>query len=345
MKSFKYLFIFTIFLTTALIADHNNNSCPPKPECECPPCGCEAPKNPTISAYNFPARVDVCGSYDFFVTGSYIYWKPYEEQLLLVRFDDVNDNQELNYMKFQHKSGFKVGAGYNFSYDNWTAYLEYIRFHATNTTSFSTLPPWADSAVFYWADLTNFSPLKTSLNIDLDMLDLEFSRWEYRGKCLTFNPFFGLKGGFLDQSFRYKKDNLNGLTTAKSDSKFIGLRTGIYSDWKLCYGFSFFGKNALSLVYQKIYNIKAIVPSSDILSIERFMSTSQYNVAPIVELIIGAKWQSYFYKNNYHFDVSAGYELQYFWDQNYMWKIFNAQNLNSGSLNFQGLNVRASFDF
>ena len=329
MKIFKYLFIFTIFLTTALIADHNN-ACPAKPECGCPPCGCADLKTPTISAYNFPARVDVCGSYDFFVKGTYIYWQPYEEQMLIGYFEDVtNNDREFLYMDFQHKSGFKVGAGYNFSYDDWTAYLEYTRFHATNTTSISALPPWSDEFNWHWgAPGADFFPSRERLKIDLDMLDLEFSRWEYRGKCLIFNPFFGLKGGWLDQSFRQQIDT-----------------TGLYSDWKLCYGFSFFGKNALSLVCQKMYNIKSSFPNGSTQTYTRVMSTSQYNVTPIVELIIGAKWQSYFYKNNYHFDVSAGYELQYFWDQNYMWQNLTSENDNSGSLNFQGLNISANFDF
>ena len=47
--------------------------------------GHAAPKDQMQKKYNHPARIDVKGSWDYYISGSYIYWQPREDGLELAR--------------------------------------------------------------------------------------------------------------------------------------------------------------------------------------------------------------------------------------------------------------------
>jgi hypothetical protein len=71
-----------------------------------------------------------------------------------------------------------------------------------------------------------------------------------------------------------------------------------------------------------------------------------------LELELGFGWGSYFDNNNWHIDLSAGYALQVFFDQN-MFRHFETGNhrttayssLPHGNLYVQGLTATARLDF
>ncbi|HEU64835.1 MAG: hypothetical protein KR126chlam4_00504 [Candidatus Anoxychlamydiales bacterium] len=349
MKTKFFLAItLAILTTTNLLANQNN--CPPKDDCECPPCGCDIPPCPTISAYNQSARVNVCGSWDAFVTGSFIYWEALEQGLRLGSFANTDSGAtrfERVDMTSDYKAGFKAGIGYNFNYDNWTAYVEYTRFHPTIKFS-KDRPSWALSFLSQWHGSVGVLPdtLTSRWKIKYDLLDLELSRYEYRGTKLIFNPFFGLKGGWLDQSFTFTEVNSSdSLTTVvTSDSWLIGPRAGIYSKWLLGCDFSILGKAAGSLLYQKLSNLNSSINSSLGGKITA-KANSIHNIAPFAELLLGLNWGSYFGNNNWYFDVFAAYELQYIWDQNYLSSTISGSAIDKSNLYFHGLNITARLDF
>ncbi|NGX44223.1 MAG: hypothetical protein K1060chlam3_00388 [Candidatus Anoxychlamydiales bacterium] len=345
----KFMFIvtFAILAITNLFANQNN--CPPKDECECAPCGCETPPCPTLSAYNQSARINVCGSWDVFVTGSLIYWEPYDQGLRLGSFHNaitgVTRSERLD-MKSGFKAGFKAGIGYNLNYDNWTAYIEYTRFHPTINFS-KDRPSWALAFTSQWPSTLALLPntITSKWKIKYDLLDLELSRYEYRGTKLIFNPFFGIKGGWLDQSFTFTEINAtsNVQSVVKSDSWLIGPRAGIYSKWLLGCDFSIIGKAAGSLLYQKVSNLNSTIkdPSSEITA----KANNTHNITPFAELLLGLNWGSYFDNNHWHFDIFAGYELQYIWNQNYLSSTIDGSATDISNLNFHGLNITARLDF
>ena len=306
LKYFSIIFLAVLAMSTAS-ARHENSKTKPQHKCPPTPCLCDLPKPPETSAYNQSARVNVCRSWDAFVTGSFIYWEALEQgyYLVLLKNDSSTPTrQQAVNIDYEFDPGFKVGLGYNFKYDDWTTYVEYTRFHSNNNFSFRR-PSWAASQTFYWIssnDLAN--EYRSNLKIELDILDLELSRSEYRGKKLIFSPFWGLKGGFIDHSFTFRAVFTSSYlsNTIKSDSWLIGPRIGFYTKWLLGKGFSLNGKAAASLNYQKFHNMSA--------SFQNMKIDDDFIVSPIVEMLLGFNWESYFDKNNWHFDQPYQPELK-----------------------------------
>jgi len=350
MKTLKYLPIFFLAILAMTAASAKDKNCNPKPKCPPVPCTCDIPKPPETSAYNQSARIDVCGSWDFFATGSFIYWEPYDQGLRLGSFLNTSSGatrSEIVDMKSDFKAGFKVGLGYNFNYDNWTAYVEYTRFHPTITYS-QDKPSWALGFSSQWPSTNNIVPdtITSRWKVQYDFLDLELSRYEYRGSKLLFNPFIGIKGGWLDQSFTFTEVNTESTTQTivTSDSWLIGPRAGIYSKWLLGYDFSILGKVAGSLLYQKVSNLNSSITNTSSTTITA-KANNTHNITPFAELLLGLNWGTYYKENNYHFDIFAGYELQFIWDQNYLSSTVGTNAIDKTNLNFHGLNITLRFDF
>ena len=53
--------------------------------------GHAAPKDQMQKKYNHPARIDVKGSWDYYISGSYIYWQPREDGLELAREANIQN--------------------------------------------------------------------------------------------------------------------------------------------------------------------------------------------------------------------------------------------------------------
>ncbi len=345
MKNIKYFSIIFLAVLVMSTASARHENCKTKPKCPPTPCLCDISKAPETSAYNQSARVDVYKAKGAFVTGSFIYWEALEQGFYLVLLsDDANNPTRQQAVNIKHgfDPGFRVGLGYNFQYDDWTAYIEYTRFHSKNNFS-KTRPSWVSSQAYYWFSSSALAnEYRGNLKIELDILDLELSRWEYRGKKLLFSPFWGLKGGLIDQSFTssavFTSSTISN--TLKSDSWLIGPRIGVYTKWLLGRGFSLNGKAAGSLNYQKFHNMTA--------SINNVKIDNDSVISPIFEMLLGFNWGSYFDKNNWHFDIFAGYELQVLWNQNMIMKnriLSLNSNIDSGKLTLHGLNITAKFDF
>jgi hypothetical protein len=122
--------------------------------------GHEVQKNQLMPAYNAPAAIDVRGSWDVYVTGSFLYWQAREDNLdlgivsngfpvidlggpfmpntLVVTPAQLAAAQTTGYVanaNFNWGPGFKVALGVNLDYDTWDAYAEYTWFHKTSHTN------------------------------------------------------------------------------------------------------------------------------------------------------------------------------------------------------------------
>ena len=131
----KSLLITSCLMTSSIFSYHSEN-CETKTICLPEPC-CEIPQPPSIKAYNAPARINVCGSWDFFIQSSFIYWLTYEEGLYIgVReytgsTDLTNNPDKMIDYDYKFKPGFKVAIGGNSNYDDWGAILRYVWYHFT----------------------------------------------------------------------------------------------------------------------------------------------------------------------------------------------------------------------
>ncbi len=365
---------------------------PANEQCE-KPCGGwsvvedEAPCN---CGYNCPARINpVCG-WDFNIYGDFLYWQAREKGLApYIYTTSVTSNgtvlttEKIQNIDFDYHPAFKVGIGAGTERDNWTFNLEYTRFHATNSKSgeislqdFSLTVTsknyFTTTSSFVFDSFPNFSTFLSTTagqvynarsfdahwKLNFNTIDLVAGRPYFLGTKLTLSPFYGVRGGWIDQ--HYKLTALTPLTTTtapitdyimnfliKSDSWLIGPRIGVKSNWLLGAGFRFFGDAGASLIYQNFkFKMKATMPAQNQLTVtlEDVVSHKIKSVNPTFDAALGLGWGSYFNDKRWHFDLTAGYELQFFYSQNELLQEIRVSQETS-SLILHGLTIAARIDF
>ena len=333
---------------------------------------------------------------DVFVSASFIYWQAKEKGLDLGITDNWCDYCETGRvinMNFDFKPGFKVGVGMHSDYDDWHLYLEYTRLHLTDHKSYrlkndccecepceDECPP-CNEIIPAWTTNRNdnlyYQQAKGKWTMNLDILDLELGRAYWVGTQLTFAPFVGLRGGWLDQRMKAKycgtvydpqtelctDDCTSYKSSNKSDSWFIGPRVGIDTNWLLGEGFRFFGNTAFSLIYQEFktkvreYSIEdggcadpcicdcvCPCPCEDCGYINTKDKTGY--ITPNAEIAIGFGYGTQLDCYKWYFDLTVGYEFHVFWNQNMMRNIWDKsyhpiQDTDAGDLFLQGLTITA----
>ena len=216
---------------------------------------------PQKAGYNAPARIDVIKGYDAYITAGFLYWQPLERGLNIGNYSATYGNASSVKMDFDFHPAFKVGMGMGFNPDNWESGLEYTRFHSKDSNKkvknegdyeYGLVWDWYDSNL---SDVAAVEPneansIKAKWKLKTDILDLAFTRPYYLGKKLIFKPFYGLRGGWIDQkydstaTFSVLEEYLEVTANVSSDSWFIGPRAGLNSNWCFDYGLSAFGNVA-----------------------------------------------------------------------------------------------------
>jgi len=308
-----------------------------------------------MGAFSAPARFDVKGSLDLFITASYLYWQPIQESMSLA-YDQypapTTTRGKVYDMDFDFKSGFKVGMGINLSYDNWNLYLEYLRLHSTHKEGINL--PTNATLNCLWRDDTgplSCNSISSSWEFDTDLLDFYMTRPYYLGTKLTLKPFAGLRGGWIDQKLNVRAIDTSDYpnrTWIDSDSWLVGPRGGVDCFWHLGEGFRVFTNIAASLFYQhfkttlKYYTINTN-------TLDYYQREKIGRVVPNIDLALGLAWGTYFADNDWHIDLSAGYEFHHFWNQNTLRPVYeaivNGIIVSPGDLMLQGLTVTARLDF
>lgn len=368
MKSWKNLLIVAIgiFAITTVNAKQDNccKPCPPS-ACECPSC-CEIPKGPTTSAYNHPASIDVCGSWDFYVAGTFLWVLPCMEQLEFAQTTYAVNSTNIgtvHYFDYDWKPAFKVGFGFKFDHDNWEMYIQYLRInsnmrntHTPGYNSGESLNSTVEYQVVTNNDTQACGEVTGKWHLDFNIFNLTFGRPYYNGKYLQCVAQYGLKGGWIENSFNQDATVSTTTYTSSLTSKswLIGPKAEIQTKWTFDDGFRFFGNAAASLFFQKFYDVEYREYNStspDLWYLAYNYSDRTVNAA--FESIIGIGWGTYFARNNWHYDLAIGYEAQLFLNQNQMARLRNFVNLDAavnpvakaGNLTFHGLNVTMKFDF
>ena len=204
-----------------------------------------------------------------------------------------------------------------------------------------TSPFYADSAKANW-------------RLNLNMGDLELGRTCVAGKWLTLNPFVGVRGVVIDQSYEVA---YQGGTDAPSDTDKIkmtndywgvGVRFGVDSLWGLGRGFSIYGNGSASLLSGE-FNVheKEKLEEEDLVLMN--VKRDADNIVVAADLALGLQWDYLFSRDRFHVGVKVGWEFDMFFDQN---QLFNFVGPGPGSLqvqrddlSFQGLTLGIRFDF
>ncbi len=335
---------------------------------------CQAPIAPQTPAYTAPARTNVCGAYDIYLSGTFLYWQASEEALELAftvaanpngsdNFDILNDiTDELVGFDFKYKPAFRLDLGYNFNYDDWTLNLRYTRFNFAETSTVNKpsnktiRPKWLEIGGVF--TIANTISLKSNWKLDFNIFDLDLSRTFYEGKQLSCKTIFGLQGGWINQKYSqrgfFRDIDLTLLSYNSTNSWLIGPRAGLDGKWHLGQGVSILGNAAASVFMQKYYDI--ITQHSNVHNPAIFLRNDKSDKEMLIntsfEFQIGLHYGTYFNKNKYHFDVFAAYEAQFYSAQNEMRTQYDSISTSTdrgysypSHLGMHGLTLSARFDF
>ncbi len=329
------------------------NSCPPKKPAPC--CyeqGYGLCDDKIPPAYNGAARFDVQCAWDFFMTGSFIYWHADQEGMDLAYPEDLGTgyplNDQIEIQKFEFKPGFKVGLGMNFEYDNWVGALEYTWFRQQTQTS-KTAPSGRHWQMTDWY-ATGGGIIATSFDskwrTHFDVLDATMSRPYYQSRKITITPFGGMRAAWIRQSL-YIKAIFPGDRPWISDNHShcwsVGPRAGLQAHWLLGAGFRMEGDFSGSLLFTRFTEV----------SHKEYRCSLKYrdynSLRPMTDMSVGLGWGSYFDHQNYHLDFLAAYDFNVMWGQNMMRSLVGTLNdgttSEAANLHLQGLTATARFDF
>lgn len=364
--------------TTALCAD-GPECCPEIIEdcCECSVC----PPSEEITPKAGPCVKD---SNDLYLTADFIYWTAHEENLEFASTESIKGaigervkgpKNKVYQPHTNWRPGFKVGAGYDFCFDGWDVFAEYTWYHTTTKRSTSENL----SSVFllddsYWfvnnptlSVSTVTSQVLTSLllpgsfanekwHLSFNVIDLELGRNFYISRRIMFRPYFGLKGTWQTQNLNVAFQGVQTSDTTsfvifsmsnKMNNWGIGILAGVNGSWHLTRNFSLIGNIALSGLWQH-FSIERVdfasFPRSNAFVNFINLSNNFYKLTPVIEWVLGFRWETWFACDTYHFAFDAGWEMQNWFSQNKFIRVPGSPKCD-GDLALQGLTLKARFDF
>lgn len=263
-----------------------------------------------------------------------------------------------------YEPGFRLGVNYICPCEcGWDAALIWTHFHSKAKPSGDGKDEIFES---YWERYSGYSSLRVDgkLALYLDLLDLEVGRKYYVASCFVLRPYFGLRGGRFDQSYKVHslatdsidhELNLENTYLAKTKSKqlilALGPRIGCMIEWDSQWGFSVFGDGAVSILYgtNNLHSKERLRSLDGSKKRSYFEKASPYHSTnPVADLSIGLKWDRNVLWCNHCFPLSlvAAWEHHAFWDFNHMnFMSEETQASKKGDLFTQGLTLSALIGF
>lgn len=321
----------------------------------------------------------VCHGADVFITANFIWWKAVQDGLRYASsgvggnttaaapFASVGSGTNKSVGE-DWAPGFKVGLGLALSHDGWDLYAQYTWLHAYDSSSINTTLSGGLAANYAGnSGQTNNSPFinadsaKAKWNLRFNVIDFEIGRNFYLSQYLTMRPFAGLKGTWQDQDIRFRYNSgsftIPGVPTNATgpyrvhnhvDTWGIGIRGGFNLGWYLAKEWSIQTNFAWTTMWANYDDLKrndtlddrATGNSSRRANIN---NNSWYTVKYIGEMEIALRWETWFYDDNYHFAIQAGWENQVWINWGQVPVVYQQQTEHD--LTLHGLNLKFRFDF
>jgi hypothetical protein len=318
---------------------------------------------------------------DVFITADFIWWKAtqdgltyamtgalgtYSAQLVTVP-PGITSKGSVKDPDFGWEPGFKVGLGLNLSHDGWDLFAQYTWYQSDQSSS--TNSPGITNAVSAPVPtLIALGETRRSADWDLhfNVIDLELGRNFYVSQFLTLRPHAGFKGTWQYQDFdsRIRPESgfaLNNLLIPKEpqllpvgsvykssqdhDLWGLGVRLGLDTSWYFVKNWSIFARVAWTAMWthydvDRKDTVNTGDPNLDITFVNN--NLDNYRVRYVGELELGLCWEIWFYDDNYHFAIQAGWEEQVWINYGSFIRLYNDAN---GDLSLHGLNLKFRFDF
>lgn len=337
-----------------------SSSCAPDP---CTPCAQLWPSRGPNWIITPSAGPCVCRSIGFFLTTEFLYWTAREDHLgfaFTAKVTGTLPNALIGKGKVTHPDwkfnpGFRVGVGLTYDcHDGWDLYANYTWFRVWNTRK--TVHAKENEVVFNF----QFDPIPVAGQVEgnwelhFNVVDVELGRNFYISRCLKLRPYFSLKGTWQKQFFTIDASGFDpiALTNVFSPSRErlkywgVGARAGLDTCWDLTQRFSFLGEVAVTALWERFNNRGRSSFTFPEAGQERTLfniSNTFHTIKPILELFLGIRWETWFCCDAFHFNFDAGWELQWWGNQNQFFDFF--AETKEGDLALQGLTARFRFDF
>lgn len=362
----------------------------PMPACEV----CQDPCCPPMSVYNRnvnpPAHCMGMCQNDLYVTGAFLWWLPDEADFSLgfnqqtpyvaatATTPGSGANGNLIRFGYQWDPGFRVGLGWqSHTAEGWDVYLDWTWYKNKTNQSASAVASTAGAGIIpYWgfsnsgAALAQYANMKANWRLLYNMIDLELGRDFFVSCALSLRPYMGVEGGWIHRKWNVSysglltlSDTSDGPTESysnKSNYWGVGPRAGLGGHWWLGKGFNFFGNLSGSLLSGRVIKNSASFshPGTTFPFDNSFTDNQIFRIVPHLQAIVGAAYDICFCCDRYRFSISAGWEVNEFWnipmalypDVNFIAAgtgntgVSNREN-RSHNLGLSGLTAEARFEF
>ena len=250
----------------------------PKGPCETKPDVCCEEPAPGPFAFSYAKDMGLSCPRDFYFDADYLLMQANEEGLEYAITQGTTANRAVfpltegdvqGYTTGSHSAdwnhGVRLACGFFLNHDAWdvNAAWTYFRINddsGINTNNAILLALWLDPG------LTTRTNQGTQLcrtasarwTGDLHTLDLNLAKPYHISRYVVFNPFFGVRFGWVGQNYmaRYggdwydgAADDINVDMISKNDFWGVGARTGLNTEWHVGSGWYLFGNVAAALLY------------------------------------------------------------------------------------------------
>jgi Legionella pneumophila major outer membrane protein precursor len=295
----------------------------------------------------------------FGVAIDYLFWQALEDDLqygvsipggippgglgFATQFSPINQ-------KFKPGSGVRVGARYYVG-STWDLGLSWTHFKKSSFGSVTGAPSSVvATGVFTLVENNLGSQASSDWRLKFNTIDLECGREISPMPSISVRPHIGLKGARINQLQTVQYGGVPSFTTTQVNrtNNFwaVGPRAGLDAKWNAWRGLSLIAGVSSALIYGKFDIDSRFLLANDAVSLSPLYHDRLYRVRPTSQMLLGLGFAHSIC--DFDFDLTAAYELQYWWNQ---WQnlpspaTLNAGVLTHGDLMTQGLTLRLGFGF
>ncbi len=286
--------------------------------------------------------------YDFSLSAAYTLWVPYNN---ITIYDSGYattagaTGNDLTAKSFA-VSGFKVAGALDTKHDKWSLEAKYTWFlHDPSLKTNRTL-----ENVVYGAQGSGASSAESKYYVQFNRVDGTLSKRVFIGNFLDFKPWLGLLGAWDRQSLRYtinltSPDGTNN-SSYSQDWWGIGPYAGARSTYHFNDNLGLFISSGASLLLTNrsttSYSTTTIPEDPDLSTISN-NKDSHEDQEVMVEVCLGAIWESSMDKIGYHLAVS--WDMQTYFQHFAQFQFINGASQSYTNYSMQGLTVEGGISF
>jgi len=304
----------------------------------------------------------------FNISADLLYWQTQSDYINYAlmtsqtNYNNVPQDNKFFEPKIDWAWGFRVGAGYQFEYDNWKLQAEYTWLRPKGGSSV-TIDDNASGSIV----LVEMSPgistswgtdgsiaaknATTTFSLDYNYVTLQLAKNFCVSSHIDLTTHFGLGAGWMDttQVTTYSGGtpvtflNTNQLVTTMDNNYWgVGPVAGLGAFWHMGFGFSLFADTTAEILVGKSRTSRVEQVNSSESSFVKYTFDS-YRYRPQLFMQLGLAYDAYFNDASQHFGLRAGWENQIWYSQMISLSDYNFEKY--GDLQFSGLTIKALFEF